>query len=206
MTARWYQFAQQYQLDKGQRERFERYALLLMAWNKRINLTAIRNESDILDFHFKDSLQLSKIIALQKIEQIVDVGTGAGLPGIPLAIKYPHIQVTLIEVNAKKIKFLDNVIQELKLEGQVDIFDQDWRTFLRKTELPAQCFCARASLQPDELVRIFKPASYYKGASLVYWASAQWEPSKTVAPFIIDQKLYQIGSKQRKLVLLQNNQ
>ncbi len=135
------------------------------------------------------------------IKSLADIGAGAGIPSIPLKIKYPHLVLTLIEVNHKKIQFLETVAQKL---GLSDIFtcDYDWRTFLRKIEEPIDFFCARASLQPEELIRMFKPSSPYKQSLLIYWASSQWEPSEEVVPYIRQDYGYKIGHKRRRLIQL----
>ncbi len=114
--------------------------------------------------------------------------------------------VTLIEVNTKKIQFLDTVITELGLSDRISVFDEDWRTFLRTTSENIQLFCVRASLQPEELIRLFKPASPYKNSVLVYWASSTWQPSTAVAPYITKDIAYTILNRNRRLILLQNVQ
>lgn len=200
----WVSFAQEFSLTDGQLDLFKRYYLLLYAANKTVNLTTIINELDVIDYHFKDSLQLRTIVDMDTITHTADVGTGGGFPGIALAIKYPNLAVTLIEVNTKKIQFLDMLITELGLSNRVSVFDEDWRTFLRMTHEDIQLFCARASLQPEELIRLFKPASPYKHADLVYWASSTWQPSKIVKPYITKDISYIIRTKKRRLILLQN--
>ncbi len=197
----WDNFAQEEELSAEQVALFKRYYELLLEWNKIINLTTIITEKDIIAYHFKDSLRVADIINIQAISHCADVGTGGGFPGIPLAIKYPHIEITLIEVSEKKIQFLDAVITELSLGDRISVFDQDWRTFLRSTDEDIQLFCARASLQPEELLRMFKPSSPYKNASLIYFASEIWQPATRVEPFISKQIAYKIQDKKRRLIL-----
>lgn len=198
----WIHFAQDEILTDSQCDLFKRYADLLISWNKKVNLTAITNMKNVVTYHFKDSLYVADIINMQSITHCADIGSGAGFPGIALAIKHPHLLVTLIEVNAKKIRFLDTVITELNLTDRVSVFDEDWRTFLRTTNEDIQLFCARASLQPEELIRMFKPACPYKDAPLVYWASELWQPSKYVVPYLVKEISYRVGKKQRRLILL----
>src|SRR3990172_3839367 len=112
---RWQQFATDEQLTNGQLEKFQQYAALLLAWNKKSNLTAITELREIITDHFQDSLALKKVIDLSALTSLADVGSGAGFPGIPLAICYPHISVLLIEVNQKKIKFLQELMNVLSL-------------------------------------------------------------------------------------------
>ncbi len=199
---RWHQFTNQDSLSAEQRDRFKTYAQLLHEWNKKFNITAVADIPSIISHHFQDSLRLAVAIDIAQLSCIVDVGSGGGFPGIPLAIKYPHLKVILIEVNHKKIQFLDAVIEAVQLHDQVTIYDHDWRTFLRTTDFNVDCICARASLQPEELLRMFKPASPYKDVLLVYWASTKWEPSDKVRPFIQEDVTYKVGHKERRLVVL----
>ena len=101
--------------DDKQLIQFYSYLNLLIEWNNKINLTAITEPEEIILKHFIDSLTINKYIDKNKC--IVDVGTGAGFPGIPLKIYRPDVKVTLVDSLNKRIKFLDSVISELKLDG-----------------------------------------------------------------------------------------
>ncbi len=195
----WRMFIDSFPLNQEQERQFACYLSLLLEWSKRINLTTITDIPAIIDYHFLDSLQAAKEIDFTQMRSMVDVGTGAGLPGIPLKICYPHLTVLLIEVNNKKITFLQEVIKELYLHS-VEIYPLDWRTFLRKTDYQVDLVCARASLKPVELVRMFKQDSPYKNAQLLYWAAAHWEPGEKDKPFVEKEIMYTIGDKKRKLV------
>lgn len=166
-----------------------------------MNLTAIRDERDVIELHFEDSLALRHLVDLANIKSLADIGSGAGLPGLALKIANPQVQVTLMEVRQKKIEFLEYVIKALKLTD-INVCPIDWRTFLRTTQQPIDLFCARASLEPDELIRLFKPSSPYKNASLVYWATGTWVPSKKVAHYVVRDFQYFVGGRHRRLVLL----
>ena len=85
---------------------------LLSKWNKTYNLTAIRRQEDMVALHLLDSLAILPYIQGQRA---IDIGTGAGLPGIPLAICLPNVQFTLLDSNAKKTRFVQQAILELKL-------------------------------------------------------------------------------------------
>ena len=95
-------------------DKFDRYMALLKDWNTRINLTAITEDEEIRLKHFQDSLSL-----LPYIEggSLVDVGTGAGFPGMPLAIARPDLQVMLVDSLDKRVKFLRCVVEELSLSN-----------------------------------------------------------------------------------------
>jgi len=195
----WETFVASEQLNEGQINQFKQYLSLLLEWNKIINLTAITDIVAIIRYHFQDSLQAVKAVDFTTIGSIVDVGSGAGLPGIPLKICYPHLFVVLIEVNRKKIAFLHTVIKTLKIKS-IEVYSLDWRTFLRKTAYNIDMVCARASLKPEELIHMFKPSSPYKNATLLYWASEQWVPGKKEQPLVEKEMLYTIGDKKRKLI------
>jgi len=195
----WETFIASEQLHKDQINQFEKYLSLLLEWNKITNLTAITDIAAIIKYHFQDSLQAAKEVDFAMVRSIVDVGSGAGLPGIPLKIRYPHLFVLLIEVNRKKIAFLHAVIEALKIKS-IEVYSLDWRTFLRKTVYNVDMVCARASLKPEELIRMFKPSSPYKKATLLYWASEQWVPGKKEQPLVKKEILYTVGNKKRKLI------
>ena len=110
---------EEYGLSKEQIIKFEKYANLLLEWNEKFNLTAITKIDEIEEKHFIDSLYLCKYVELDN-QRLLDVGSGAGFPGIPLAIAHPKLHVTLLESNGKKVSFLKEVIKQLKLSN-VDI-------------------------------------------------------------------------------------
>ena len=100
-------------LDDLQCEKFDKYMNLLIEWNKNINLTAITDKDDIILKHFVDSISIHKYISNN--DKIIDVGTGAGFPGIPLKIYNDTLDVTLLDSLNKRVIFLNNVIDELRL-------------------------------------------------------------------------------------------
>lgn len=106
-----------YNTTEQQFDNFLKYYQLLVSWNEKMNLTAITEFEDVLTKHFLDSLSIIKIIDLNKFDSLIDVGTGAGFPGIPIKIMYPNVNVMLLDSLQKRIGFLDTVISELKLEN-----------------------------------------------------------------------------------------
>ncbi len=82
-----------------------------------MNLTRITDEEEFIVKHFADSLIINKVIEMENIDSLIDVGTGAGFPGIPIKIIYPNIKVTLLDSLEKRVEFLKEVIDQLELEG-----------------------------------------------------------------------------------------
>ncbi|MFA6066107.1 MAG: RsmG family class I SAM-dependent methyltransferase [Candidatus Babeliaceae bacterium] len=199
----WESFRQAHNLSHEQLNQFKIYYEKIMSVHELFNITAITELSSVIAYHFTDSLMIGSAIDMHALHTIVDVGTGAGFPGIPLKIKYPHLSLVLIEVSQKKIGFLQDVIASLSLDKCETSMD-DWRTFLRKTHYDAQLFCSRASLHPDELVRMFKPSCVYKNARLAYWASTHYELGPVEKPFFEKEVSYTIKNKHRKFIFFIN--
>ena len=106
-------------LGEAQVNQFQRYLQELRGWNKRINLTAIADPEDIQTKHFLDSLTVSLAVSKDVLSKgaLVDVGSGAGFPGLPLKILWPGLRVTLVESVGKKATFLRHMVSTLGLEG-----------------------------------------------------------------------------------------
>ena len=109
-------------LTPAQLNSFRLYAEELAAWNEKFNLTAIKEPKDVEIKHFADSLScLLAIRATQHGMRLIDVGTGAGFPGVPLKIVCPDIKITLVESVGKKVKFLNHLIEKLELKNVIVI-------------------------------------------------------------------------------------
>ncbi len=106
-------------ISSGQTAAFEKYASLLVEWNKKINLTAITEESEIAVKHFIDSISLLKAVDIRTDASLIDIGTGAGFPGIPLKIMRPDIKLTLLDSLNKRLIFLDDVCSSLGIEAEL---------------------------------------------------------------------------------------
>jgi 16S rRNA (guanine527-N7)-methyltransferase len=106
-------------LTPAQADAFETYYRELVAWNARVNLTAITARDDVLVKHFLDSLSVT--LQLRDAQRVIDIGAGAGFPGIPLKIVLPHLRLTLLEATGKKVAFLKHIIAQLDLRDAVAI-------------------------------------------------------------------------------------
>lgn len=119
------------ELSEKQLHQLSEYYELLIQWNKVMNLTGLTEYEDVYEKHFLDSLSLIKVIDLQKTKKVIDIGTGAGFPGIPIKIAYPHLQITLLDSLKKRIGFLNEVVKKLGLEkvetihGRAEDFAKD---------------------------------------------------------------------------------
>ena len=192
----WQKFVTDERLSDHQAQQFERYLIMLRDWNEQINLTRIVDVEDIIAYHFQDSMRIADFVDFTSKKGLCDVGTGAGFPGIPLKILFPDLPCILLEVNNKKVAFLEAVIAELGLQN-IEVCSLDWRTFLRQTDRVVDVIVARASLQLEQLIHVFKPSCKYRDAQLVYWASKKWEPGALESAYLVDTKSYTVGDQQR---------
>jgi len=134
-------------LDDAAAERFLAYVRLLEKWNRVTNLTAVRDPLEMVTRHILDSLAVAPFLTRGKL---LDVGTGAGLPGLPIAIASPDINVTLLDANAKKLRFVRQVVAELGLDN-VQVVQARMQEYQ-----PGQSFdmvISRAVASLDELYR-----------------------------------------------------
>ena len=117
-------------LTENQLEQFELYYQLLIEWNEKINLTAITDPEGVAVKHFADSLSILNYVTVPQNAKVIDIGTGAGFPGIVLKIVRPDIDLTLLDSLKKRFLFLEDVLNKLNLtaefiQGRAEDFGQD---------------------------------------------------------------------------------
>lgn len=132
------------ELTDKQLNQFNLYYELLIKWNEVMNLTAITNFDDVCNLHFVDSISASKYVDFSGDNiSLIDIGTGAGFPGIPLKIVYPNLNVTLFDSLNKRLNFLNEVIDKLKLNETGNIITvhgraEDFASFTNKNSMREQ--------------------------------------------------------------------
>lgn len=139
-------------LSEKQSLQFEKYLYLLQEYNKVMNLTGITEEEEVYEKHFYDSLLFSFNENMDGLS-LIDVGSGAGFPGVPLAIAYPSLNVTLLEPLTKRCKFLEVVKNELGLSNVV-IVNERAEDFSKKNEEKFDIAIARAVSKLNILLEI----------------------------------------------------
>ena len=129
------------ELDDAQLEKLQAYLSLLQRWNKVYNLTAVRDPHQMLSLHIWDSLSVAMLI---QGEHCLDVGSGAGLPGIPLAILYPQRKFVLLDTNGKKTRFIQQAVLELGLPNVVVVQSrvEQWRPEHKFTAIVSRAFAS----------------------------------------------------------------
>jgi 16S rRNA (guanine527-N7)-methyltransferase len=120
-------------LDECQIDQFMTYLQQIKTWNETINLTSITDDKEIIVKHFLDSLAGLKVEVIRQGATVLDVGTGAGFPGVPLAIVRRDLEITLVERAIKKVSFLRSIVGLLRLQN-VTIFPLSFENFIASEE------------------------------------------------------------------------
>lgn len=158
-----------HELTNKQAEQFFQYYEMLVETNKVMNLTAITEFDEVLQKHFVDSVLKSEIFIKEDTKTLIDVGTGAGFPGVPLKIMYPELKVTLLDSLNKRLNFLNQVIEQLGLENITTVHFRA-EDGARKAELREQfdCVVSRAVANMSTLCEYCLPYVKVGGCFVAY--------------------------------------
>ena len=160
-------------ISDKQMDLFERYYKLLVSWNEKINLTAVTEKDDVFIKHFADSVALIRYADLSG-KRILDIGTGAGFPGVPISIMCPGCSIVLADSLNKRIRFLDELVEDLELDDIITVhgraedlaFDKRFREGF---DVVVSRAVANMSVLSEYCLPFVKPGGVfvsYKGASV----------------------------------------
>ncbi|MBU3144571.1 16S rRNA (guanine(527)-N(7))-methyltransferase RsmG [Clostridium sp. CF012] len=147
-------------------EQFMKYKDLIKEWNEKVNLTAIKEDEEIVKKHFIDSIKVFKFQELRNAKNIIDIGTGGGFPGIPMKIIKPEINIVLLDSLNKRINFLNVVIKELQLEkikaihGRAEDFAQE-KQYREKFDVAVSRAVANLTVLSEFCIPYVKVGGYF---------------------------------------------
>lgn len=198
------------ELDEKQIEKFYDYMNLMIEWNKKINLTAIVKPEEIIVKHFVDSLTISKYI--KEGAQLIDVGTGAGFPGIPLKIYREDIEVVLLDSLSKRINFLKEVVERINLDkvttihGRAEEFGHN-KEYREKFDVATSRAVANMSTLSEYLIPFVKidgSIIVMKGSEIEQEINESKKAIKILGGVITDKKEFNLPSTdiKRNIILI----
>jgi len=179
-----------------QSQALAQFVELLLRWNKVYNLTGVRGADEIVDRHLVESFALRSLL---KGEHVADVGSGGGLPGLPLAIAEPERRFTLIESRAKRVRFLRHVVAELELKNTEVAHS---RAEDLHVERPFDTVLARAVAPPAELLDVCRHLTAPGSILLLLTASHLQDAFRGLAPDFLLRPLPQKGPRLRSSIVL----
>lgn len=147
-------------------EVFDKYYDFLIQENQKYDLTNITDYEEVKIKHFEDSLSLEKALDLNSIQTVLDIGSGAGFPGIPLKIKYPHLQLTIIEPTLKRCNFLKELVCRLGLSNVIIICNRAEDAIEQRGKY--DLVCARAVARMNILLELAIPLVKTGGLFVAY--------------------------------------
>lgn len=147
-------------------DQFMKYKELIKEWNEKVNLTAIKEDEEIVKKHFIDSMKVFKFQQLKNAKNIIDIGTGGGFPGIPMKIIKPDINIVLLDSLNKRINFLNEVIKEIQLDniktihGRAEDFAQDTK-YREKFDVAVSRAVANLTVLSEFCIPYVKVGGYF---------------------------------------------
>lgn len=191
-----------FNLTEKQAEQFKNYFKLLILWNKKFNLTTITTQSDVIIKHFLDS-----VLAVDNLEQnscVIDLGTGAGFPGIPLKIMREDINLCLVDSLKKKTVFLKEVVESLQLENVLIIHSRSEDLAHKPGHREGYNHCvSRAVAKLNTLLEYCSPFLKTNGTVIAYKAKTAQEETKEAENAAKELKL--VLEKQLNFNIAENN-
>jgi 16S rRNA (guanine527-N7)-methyltransferase len=184
--------------NRDQISKIRDYIQLLLQWNRSVSLTSITEPLEIVGRHFGESMFASKLVPVENC-RLVDIGTGAGFPGLALKIACPAIQVTLIESNKKKCAFLSEVIRKLGLpevEVRAERFEQ-----IRPESIQANFITSRAVGEFKEILRWSRKVLVSRG-HLIFWVGSEDSTRIAATSGWSWQPATKVPDSQRRFVLI----
>ncbi len=177
------------QIDKEKENKLKKFYKLLIEWNQKINLTRITDEQEVYEKHFYDSLTLSKVVSLKEEKTLLDIGTGAGFPGIVLKICYPNLKITLIDSLLKRVNYLNEIIKELDLKEIEAIHTR--AEFYKQENKKFDIVTSRAVAKLPKLLNYALPFLKKEGIFVAMKASVEEEIKESQN--ILNKKKYKIS-------------
>lgn len=175
----------QIDLYTEQIQQFDQLTTTLIEWNQKMNLTAIIEPDDILIKHYLDALTLTKVIYQFDEMRLIDVGTGAGFPGLALAITFPRLHVTFMDSTGKKLKFIDHVGQTLNLKNIRTLHSRAEDAGRHKNHREAyDIVVARAVARMPALMEYTLPLAKLEGQVITMKGGTAYDETNTAAKAI----------------------
>ncbi len=174
-------------LTKEQQEKLLKFYQLLIEWNQKINLTRITTAEEVYEKHFYDSLTLIKVVDLRNQDTLLDIGTGAGFPGIVLKICFPNLKITLLDSLLKRVNYLNEIIKELDLKDieAIHARAEDYQ----KTQKKYDVVTSRAVARLPKLLGYTLPFVKENGMFVAMKASVEEEIKESIS-ILSNKKFY----------------
>lgn len=197
-------------LSSQQEEKFRFYLSLLKQWNQKINLTSLKKDEDIIIYHFIDSLAVSLVFPPAKqFLNCLDIGSGAGFPGVPLKICFPELRFTLVESKRKKASFLYLLNQEMNLDLEIIPFRAEMLLKDEKYKQKFDLVVARALGKLETIIPLCLPFLSQsgifvsqKGPQIEKEISESYDIIKKQGAKIKEIRKYSLGNRERNLVVI----